>query len=52
MVISGSTRRMRKREPKTIKAFLELHIEQGPILEESNIQIGIVEAIVGLTQLK
>lgn len=40
------------RDPKTIKAFLELHIEQGPILEETNIQIGVVEAIVGLTQLE
>ena len=34
------------------RAFLELHIEQGPILEEKGIQIGIVEAIVGLTQLE
>ncbi|KAA0948667.1 Zn-dependent hydrolase [Sporosarcina sp. ANT_H38] len=42
----------KKREPKSIKAFLELHIEQGPILEEKNIQIGVVEAIVGLTQLE
>jgi allantoate deiminase len=41
----------KKRDPKTIKAFLELHIEQGPILEEKGIQIGVVEAIVGLTQL-
>ena len=44
---------MRKNEIlKTIKAFLELHIEQGPILEEKDIQIGVVEAIVGLTQLE
>jgi len=42
----------KKRDPKTIKAFLELHIEQGPILEETHIQIGVVEAIVGLTQLE
>lgn len=42
----------RLRDPKTIKAFLELHIEQGPILEEKAIPIGIVEAIVGLTQLE
>ena len=42
----------KKRDPETIKAFLELHIEQGPILEEKNIQIGVVEAIVGLTQLE
>jgi allantoate deiminase len=40
------------RDPKTLKAFLELHIEQGPILEEQNIPIGVVEAIVGLTQLE
>jgi allantoate deiminase len=42
----------KKRDPKTIKAFLELHIEQGPILEEKNIPIGVVETIVGLTQLE
>lgn len=29
-------------------AFLELHIEQGGILENENIQIGIVEGIVGI----
>jgi len=40
------------RDPSTIKAFLELHIEQGPILEEKEITIGIVDAIVGLTQLE
>lgn len=40
------------RDPKTMKAFLELHIEQGPILEEENISIGIVDKIVGLTQLE
>ena len=42
----------KKRDPKTMKAFLELHIEQGPILEEKGIPIGVVEAIVGLTQLE
>jgi allantoate deiminase len=42
----------KKREPKTMKAYLELHIEQGPILEEKGIPIGVVEAIVGLTQLE
>lgn len=42
----------KKRDPKTLKAYLELHIEQGPILEEKNIPIGVVEAIVGLTQLE
>ncbi|MFS0749769.1 Zn-dependent hydrolase [Oceanobacillus sp. 1P07AA] len=42
----------KKRAPETIKAYLELHIEQGPILEDKKIPIGVVEAIVGLTQFE
>ncbi|MFE4142523.1 Zn-dependent hydrolase [Peribacillus sp. YIM B13472] len=42
----------KRRNPNSIKAFLELHIEQGPILEEKDIPIGVVETIVGLTQLE
>ncbi|WP_449354985.1 Zn-dependent hydrolase [Virgibacillus natechei] len=42
----------KKRDPQTIRAFLEMHIEQGPILEEKDISIGVVESIVGLTQLE
>lgn len=42
----------KKRDSETMKAYLELHIEQGPILEEKGIAIGVVEAIVGLTQLE
>ncbi|MEE3951893.1 Zn-dependent hydrolase [Peribacillus frigoritolerans] len=42
----------KRRNPNSIKAFLELHIEQGPILEEKNIPIGVVETIVGLTQFE
>ena len=29
-------------------AFLELHIEQGPILEKETISIGVVECVVGM----
>ena len=36
----------------SIKAFLELHIEQGPILENLKKDVGIVEAIVGIAQLQ
>ena len=36
------------RKKGDIKAFLELHIEQGGILEKENIQIGVVEGIVGI----
>lgn len=37
-----------KRTPSEIGTFIELHIEQGPILENNRTDVGIVEAIVGL----
>ena len=37
-----------KRKPGSIGAYLELHIEQGGILEKEKIDIGIVEGIVGI----
>ena len=40
------------RSPDSVKAFLELHIEQGPILEQASEDIGIVEVIVGIAQLE
>ena len=36
-----------KRKPGSIKSFLELHIEQGPILSKLKKQIGLVETILG-----
>ena len=30
-------------------AFVELHIEQGPVLDKENIQIGIVEGVQGIS---
>jgi N-carbamoyl-L-amino-acid hydrolase len=36
------------RAPGSIAAFVELHIEQGAILDEANIDIGVVEGIVGI----
>lgn len=38
--------------PGYYSAFLELHIEQGPILEQHNIPIGIVTAIAAPATLK
>lgn len=35
--------------PNSAAAYLELHIEQGPILEAENIQVGLVEGIIGQT---
>jgi beta-ureidopropionase / N-carbamoyl-L-amino-acid hydrolase len=37
-----------RRAPGTIAAFVELHIEQGAVLDESDIDIGVVEGIVGI----
>jgi N-carbamoyl-L-amino-acid hydrolase len=34
--------------PRPIRAYLELHIEQGPFLEEEARSVGVVEGIVGI----
>ena len=33
-------------------AFMELHIEQGPVLDQQNIPIGVVEMVTGITWLE
>ena len=50
MRLGGDTTRIVEvaRKKDELAAFLELHIEQGGTLEKENIQIGIVEGIVGL----
>lgn len=37
-----------RREPESIAAYLELHIEQGPVLDAAGEQVGVVDAITGL----
>jgi acetylornithine deacetylase/succinyl-diaminopimelate desuccinylase-like protein len=39
------------RDPAEILAYLELHIEQGPVLEGANLPVGIVTAINGASRL-
>lgn len=34
--------------PEQLKAYLELHIEQGPVLFQENLQIGVVDGISGV----
>ncbi|HSE40437.1 MAG TPA: Zn-dependent hydrolase, partial [Acidobacteriota bacterium] len=48
--IGGDPDRLADAERKkgSIKAFVELHIEQGGILENENLNIGVVEGIVGI----
>lgn len=36
------------RTPDSLHAFLELHIEQGPVLETAGIPVGIVEGVSGI----
>ncbi|MBT2218019.1 M20 family metallo-hydrolase [Virgibacillus dakarensis] len=40
------------RKNETIKAFFEVHIEQGPVLEREQLDIGVVTGIAAPTRLK
>src|ERR671924_786586 len=35
--------------PRPLRAYLELHIEQGPVLEEEGLSVGVVEGIVAIS---
>jgi allantoate deiminase len=39
------------RAPGELLAYVELHIEQGPVLEAKNLPVGVVTAIAGATRL-
>ena len=41
-----------KRDPKNLKAYLELHIEQGPILEAIGKRIGLVTSIAAPSRFR
>jgi beta-ureidopropionase / N-carbamoyl-L-amino-acid hydrolase len=38
--------------PGPAAAYLELHVEQGPVLEGAGLPVGVVEGIVGITWLE
>lgn len=40
------------RRPGSVAAYIEPHIEQGPVLEEWDLPVGIVEAITGQSRLR
>lgn len=48
--VGGDPDRIRdaQRERGDLAAFVELHIEQGAILDEADIDVGVVEGIVGI----
>ena len=49
-IVGGDPERLEaaERRPGSIAAYLELHIEQGAVLEREGIDIGVVEGIVGI----
>lgn len=48
--VGGDPARQEPRED--VRAFLELHIEQGPVLENSGTDLGLVTAIAGITRIE
>ncbi len=38
--------------PGSLHAYLEIHIEQGPVLERNNLAVGVVTHIAGQTRVK
>lgn len=50
--VGGAPGRIDAARRSDIRAFLELHIEQGPVLEARGLDVGVVTAIVGITRLE
>jgi N-carbamoyl-L-amino-acid hydrolase len=50
--MGGDPTRLSEAKRSDIAAFLELHIEQGPVLEAEHIDVGIVGTIAGITRLE
>jgi hydantoinase/carbamoylase family amidase len=40
------------RDPSTVAAFVETHIEQGPVLLDEGLPVGVVTAIAGVTRVR
>jgi beta-ureidopropionase / N-carbamoyl-L-amino-acid hydrolase len=49
-LVGGNVSRLREsiRKKGDVACYIELHIEQGGLLEKANLQIGVVQGIVGL----
>jgi len=49
-LLGGDPRRLEeaRRRPGSVAAYLELHVEQGAVLETADIDVGVVEGIVGI----
>lgn len=50
--VGGAPERLSQNVRTDVRAFFELHIEQGPVLEARGVDVGIVTGIVGITRLE
>jgi N-carbamoyl-L-amino-acid hydrolase len=50
--VGGAAQRLAAARRSDIAAYLELHIEQGVVLESKQIDVGVVTAIVGIARLE
>ena len=50
--ISARNLRQLQRDPRSLKAYLELHIEQGPVLEARGKKIGLVTSIAAPSRFR
>ena len=50
--VGGDPDRLDQARRKDIRAFLELHIEQGIVLESQSLDIGVVTSIVGIRRVE
>ena len=50
--VGGKVAALPRAKRSDIAAFFELHIEQGLVLQDSKIDVGIVTAIVGITRVE
>ena len=50
--IGGDPARVFSSVRTDVAAFFELHIEQGPVLEQQGVDVGVVENIVGIVRIE
>jgi N-carbamoyl-L-amino-acid hydrolase len=50
--VGGAPEKISSAKRSDVRAFFELHIEQGPILEKEKLDIGLVTAIVGIRRIE
>jgi N-carbamoyl-L-amino-acid hydrolase len=51
-LVGGDPANLKNAVRSDLRAFLELHIEQGPVLEATGTAIGVVTSIVGIRRLE